>query len=117
MSKLAGKTILIVDDEPELRAAIADEFELAGCKVLQAASGREAFLMTDHHTIDIVLSDIRMPNGDGVELLKDIRKKYPGIPLVAMATGFTEHRTDTLKNLGAIDVFKNRSICKRCSTF
>jgi CheY-like chemotaxis protein len=68
-----SKTILIVDDLESLCEALAMEFEFQGFQTLMANSGKEAVEVLKDHSCDAVVSDIRMPNGDGLFLLKHIR--------------------------------------------
>lgn len=101
-SLLKGKTILIVDDEPDLRQCLVFEFKRAGCTVLQAESGRQAFeLFSNHNTIDAILSDVRMPDGDGIELLEKLRALHPAIPVVLLITGFADINEAQAKSKGA----------------
>ena len=106
MNMLTGKTILIVDDEIDLRDALEFEFEMMELKVLKASGGIEALeIIKKGPRIDLVLSDIRMPKGDGIELLKAIRKLDPKIPIVAMITGFSNMPDAKLLQFGATKVF------------
>ncbi len=56
-----GKTVLIVDDEAELREILANEFADHGAEVIVASDGTEAFQKTAQKHVDLILSDIRMP--------------------------------------------------------
>jgi DNA-binding NtrC family response regulator len=106
MSKLEGKTVLIVDDETDLRDALEFEFEMMGLKVLKASGGNEAFeLIKNGPQIDLILSDIRMSNGSGIDLLKEVRKLNPKIPIIAMITGFSNIPDNRIVEFGALKVF------------
>ncbi len=89
VTKRSGR-ILIVDDEPDLREILRDEFSSLGFSVCEAESGREAFEMVCAQAIDIVVTDIRMVKGSGVELLEKIRKEKPSRPGVILVTGFAD---------------------------
>ena len=106
MKKLEGYTILICDDEPEIVELLVDEFQWHGAKTLSASNGREGFQTLLSQKIHLVLSDIRMPGGDGVELLKKIKEKDPSIPIVFLATGFSDYTEEEVCALGAEAVFK-----------
>ena len=80
-SPLNNKVILVVDDESELREAISFDLKKRGCTVYEAANGTEAFEVVKKHKIDIVISDVRMPNGDGIFLLKKFEKFFKKSPL------------------------------------
>jgi two-component system response regulator (stage 0 sporulation protein F) len=101
MENLRGKTLLIVEDEPDLREPLVAEFESFGCKVLQASNGRKAFEIIQNESIDAVISDIRMPGGDGVELLKNIKSLHHAVPVVMLITGFSDLTQEEAYHLGA----------------
>jgi len=99
--RLYKHTILIVDDEAGLREILRDEFELLGWKVFDAAGGNEAFALLQKNPVEIVLSDVRMPFGDGVQLLEYIKKSISPSPIIFMVTGFADVSDVDLKALGA----------------
>ncbi len=92
---------MIVDDEDELRLAIAFDFKRKGHIVHEAANGQEALKIVQDHPIDLVISDVRMPHGDGIELLKMIRQRNPKIPIVVLATGFADLSRSEAIQMGA----------------
>jgi DNA-binding NtrC family response regulator len=92
--------LLIVDDERDLREMISNWLELEGFEIHSAGGGTEAFALFERHRIDAVISDIRMPEGDGVELLKQIRRRHSGIPVV-MISGFSDFTNEQLESFGA----------------
>lgn len=96
--------VLVVDDEEGLRKALVCNLQLEDFQVLSAASGNEALEFVKSQHVDFVLSDVRMPKGDGIELLKNIKNFNGGIPVVLLVTGFTEHTKDEVLALGAIDL-------------
>ena len=69
--------ILCIEDEPDLREAVAEELEDAGYDVSQAGDGMEGLKKILACEPDLVLCDITMPKKDGHQLLKQIREKYP----------------------------------------
>jgi DNA-binding NtrC family response regulator len=95
--------ILLVDDENTLRELVAMQIEEDGYKVAQASSGNEAFEIIKESHFDLVISDMRMPNGSGEDLLKLINtldKK----PEFIMITGFSELSKNQIIELGARDM-------------
>lgn len=75
--KASECTILVVDDETAITEALSDILELDDFKVVSAISGNQAFeLICSEKNINLVITDIRMPDGNGLELLKKIREKY-----------------------------------------
>lgn len=103
---LTGKSILVVDDEPEVRAGIAKFFERQGCQTLQASSGKEAFQLILSQPFDAVVTDIRMPNGSGIELLAWIKSTNINKPVVFLITGFSDISEAELYAQGAEGVFQ-----------
>lgn len=70
-------TVLCVEDETEVRSLIAEELEDAGITVLQAENGREGLETILSHRPDIVISDITMPEMDGLSLLGELHINHP----------------------------------------
>jgi DNA-binding NtrC family response regulator len=105
MKKLSGKTILIVDDEAEIRTILREVFESQGCRVLEAASGNGAFRLIKAHNIDVVISDIRMSDGNGLDLLRNIKAHHPDRPIVFLITGFSAIE-DEYNVSGAAGIFQ-----------
>lgn len=105
MEDFKGTTVLVVDDEPDLREILADEFTFAGARVLTAENGKSAFEIVKRERIDAVVSDIRMPGGSGVELLENIRKTHPVKPIVVLMTGYADLSSEDAFHKGAEGVF------------
>jgi len=72
------RRILIVDDEAEIREALAEILTGARHRVVTATSGREALERMAAETYDVVLTDIRMPDLDGRALYQEIERRWPG---------------------------------------
>ena len=89
MNALKSLTILLVEDEAELRAETAAFLELYCRRVIQASNGREALALIDKQPPDLVISDIRMPVMDGLELAAEMKKCAADMPLI-FCTAFTE---------------------------
>jgi two-component system response regulator PilR (NtrC family) len=81
------KSILIVDDEESLRQSLEKVLKNAGYMTATAGSGNEALELLAQRPADLVLSDLKMPNGDGLDLLKSIKKKFPDIEVILL-TGY-----------------------------
>jgi len=84
-----GETILVVEDEPAAREAVADALQSLGYRPLTAANGREALALYDQYAADValVLSDLVMPEIDGPELFRLLKQKDPSVKIIAM-TGY-----------------------------
>jgi len=103
---LINKKILIVDDEVDLCQVLSWDFEDAGFTVLIANSGNEALQVIKDNQVDILLSDIKMPNGDGLELLTEIKQNKLSISQIYLMTGYTDYPIEELKALGMKSLFK-----------
>ena len=79
--------VLIVDDEPDIRHFVKEA--LAPISVLEAANGKEALLLMQQERPSLVITDIRMPEMDGLALLARLRKEYPNVPVFGIS-GFVE---------------------------
>jgi DNA-binding NtrC family response regulator len=98
---LQNKTLLIVDDEPDLRGILSSELEYLGAKVYQAENVTAAKLIIDQHNIDLVISDIRMPGETGIDLLSYIKSKSNDGPPVILITGFADITNQSAMEKGA----------------
>jgi DNA-binding NtrC family response regulator len=87
--RLPGVKILVVDDEPDLRDVISSRFALEGCEVTLAENGQSAIDAMKEKHFDAVVTDIRMPGGNGVELL-DAIKELGDQAAVILISGFTD---------------------------
>ena len=95
-------SMLVVDDEPSISRMIARALEREGYQCMDAGSGDEALEMLAKQAVDVVITDIRMPGMDGIELLKRIRAAYD--PDVVVMTGFTEdYNYESVITAGASD--------------
>src|SRR5512145_1726580 len=100
---MQAKTILIVDDEFSVRESLEKVLSKAGYVTLAADSGNEALAVLSKEKIDLVLSDLKMPDGDGVELLKSIKKNYPDIEVILLTGyGTVENAVEAMRE-GAYD--------------
>lgn len=88
-NNFTGKTIMLVDDEVDIREIIASELSFLGAKILEADNITSAFKIFETESLDLIISDIRMPGGTGVDLLDLIKKKRPDLPFI-LVTGFAD---------------------------
>ena len=96
-------TILTIDDEENIRNGLADNFELEGYEVQQAASGEEGLQIIEKGGIDLVITDLRMDGISGSEVVKKVTTEFPGIPIIVLTGhGSIDDATAALK-AGAFD--------------
>lgn len=95
--------ILTIDDEENIRNGLADNFELEGYDVKQAASGEEGLKIIAEGGIDLVITDLRMDGISGSEVVKKVTSEHPGIPIIVLTGhGSIDDATAALK-AGAFD--------------
>ena len=80
--------ILVVDDNPGIADTLADILEMKGFSVHAAASGAEALEILRKQPVDILLTDVKMPGMNGLELYRETRKAYPKLITIFM-TGYS----------------------------
>jgi DNA-binding response OmpR family regulator len=102
------KTILIVDDEPELQNDLDRHFRLHGYKTLLAEDGAKALRELKRHSVDLVILDLLMPNKDGFETVIELKRRDARLPVFMMGA-HSVHGFDFLaaaKKFGADAVFR-----------
>jgi CheY-like chemotaxis protein len=85
-------TLLLADDEAPIRRGVARQLRSLGYEVIEATSGKHALELLGEHHIDVLLSDISMPDLNGVDLLRLVRERKPDLPVLLM-TGAPEIAT------------------------
>ncbi|MBW3519142.1 sigma-54 dependent transcriptional regulator [Flavobacterium sp. NKUCC04_CG] len=95
--------ILIIDDEVKLRSLLARIMELEGFEVVQASDLKTGFKKLEQHTFDVVLCDVKLPDGSGVDFSKKVKDRFPLVELILMtAYGNIPDGVQAIKN-GAYD--------------
>jgi CheY-like chemotaxis protein len=79
--------VLIVDDESQMRELLCQALESRGHTVDQAADGRQALQRLAEHQPDLVITDLVMPEMEGIETIQAFRRKCPAIPMIAISGG------------------------------
>jgi len=95
--------VLVVDDEKDFVEMLSLRLEEIGEKVTPAYSGRECLDVLEKKDIDVVILDIKMPGMDGIETLREIKKRFPIVEVIMLTGhGTTETAVEGMK-LGAFD--------------
>jgi CheY-like chemotaxis protein len=100
--------ILVMDDETSVRSLFGQLLESAGYSVVLASDGREGLRLMKQQKPDLIITDIMMPEMDGLELLMNIRKQHLDVPVIAISGGMKTQAVNFLpqaKKLGAQRVF------------
>jgi len=98
---MAQHRILVVDDEKSMQQFLTALLRREGYEVLNASSGEEALDTVREHDVDLVITDLKMPGMDGIQLLERIKKADPGIPVVIMTAYASQKSAIDALNLGA----------------
>lgn len=97
--------VLVVDDEVDIQEIIKDLFEAFGFKVTTAGSGNKAWDLIQNNKFEVIISDIRMPDGSGIELIKKLKEKDFFIPKFFFISGYSDYGLSEILDLGAEGLF------------
>lgn len=101
--------ILVIDDEELVRFTLKKALEKAGHEVVEAANGNDGIEVYKQSPVDLVITDIIMPQKEGVETIVELRRDHPDVKIIAISGGGRTGTTDYLelaKEFGARHVLK-----------
>jgi CheY-like chemotaxis protein len=101
--------ILVIDDEPSILLMIKKMIEKAGHEVDIALNGSEGLELFESKCHDLIVTDIIMPQKEGLEIIRELRKKYPALKIIAISGGGRigpEGYLPSAKHFGADMVFQ-----------
>jgi len=81
------KKILVIDDEAAVRALLSKILERDGFSVITASDGKEGMKKFKIEPVDLVITDLIMPEKEGVELIMELKKGFPDVPIIAISGG------------------------------
>jgi two-component system chemotaxis response regulator CheY len=98
-----SKTILAVDDSASVRQLVRMTLTGAGYQVIEAGDGREALSKARGASVSAVVTDVNMPNMNGIELVRELRKlpAFAGVPILCLTTESDEGVKQTARSAGA----------------
>ncbi len=102
-------TILLVDDDEVFRSMLRRTLQRRGYDVIEAAEGGAALRALSGATVDLVITDIVMPDTEGIETIRTLRRTHPELKIIAMSGGGRvepESYLETAKAFGAVCVFR-----------
>lgn len=102
---MKGK-ILIVDDQYGIRVLLQEVLQKEGYNIFQAANGHQALAITREEDPDLVLLDMKIPDMDGIEILKELKKFNPKIRVIILTAYGEMDLIETALNLGALAHFQ-----------
>jgi CheY-like chemotaxis protein len=79
--------ILVIDDDEQLRALLYEILDRAGFAVVEAANGVEGLKLYRHQPADLVITDLIMPEKEGVETIMELREQFPNARIIAISGG------------------------------
>jgi DNA-binding NtrC family response regulator len=94
--------VLVVDDEEPIRRALARALQQAGHESLEAENGLDALELMKKETVDLVVTDLVMPEVDGLELIKELAHARPGIKVIAISGGGVWDKQSLLTTAGML---------------
>ena len=91
-------SVVVADDVAEIRELIEHWLSRLGCAVSVAGTGREVCKLMQSQSVDVVITDIIMPDGDGLEVITEVKRVHPGARVLAISGGGNHlQATDCLK--------------------
>jgi DNA-binding NtrC family response regulator len=97
--------IIVIDDQEPIRRIVRRALENEKHQVFEADDGEAGMALLDREPVDVVITDIFMPGWDGIQTLREIRKRYPAVKVIAMSGGDSTGILDLRKDaelLGAV---------------
>jgi len=79
--------ILIIDDEPQLLDMLGQTFEREGYDIVKASNGKEGIKLYRENPVDLIITDIIMPEKEGIETIFELRKDFPDLKIIAISGG------------------------------
>src|ERR1700747_2940544 len=95
--------LLIIDDEERLRNLMARILQLEGYEVITAATGKEGLRKLHHEPVQVVLSDVKLPDSNGIELTEQIKKNWPSTEIIVLTAFGTINDGVKAIKVGAFD--------------
>lgn len=96
-----AKTVLVVDDDPNILSAFKDFFRKEECSIIVSSSSERALELLKQHSVDLIITDIRLKEQSGVTFLLEVKRVWQDIPVIVM-TGYPEVINESdVKHYGA----------------
>ena len=92
--------ILVIDDDDQIRALLRKALELSGHEVVEASNGKEGIRVYEEQPADLVITDILMPEKEGLECILELRRLDPAVRVIAISGGIRSNTMDVLEVAG-----------------
>jgi DNA-binding response OmpR family regulator len=96
--------ILLIEDNDPVRTLLRDTLELDGHTVIEARNGKQGLALFQHAGADLVITDIVMPEKDGLEVVAALREKHPSVKIIAISGADSGDYLDSARLTGAAKV-------------
>jgi len=98
-----SKTILVVDDSSSMRQVVSMALKSSGYDVIEACDGKDALTKLAGQRVHLVISDVNMPNMDGITFVKEMKKNpaYKFVPVIMLTTEGSEEKKKAAQEAGA----------------
>ena len=98
-----SKTILVVDDSASIRQVVSITLKCAGYSVIEAVDGKDALTKLDGQKVNLIISDVNMPNMDGISFVKEMKQKanYKFTPVIMLTTEGSDEKKKEGQAAGA----------------
>ncbi len=97
--------VILAEDEDDVRYALSLALRKSGFEVIEAKNGKDNTIEQGLASADVVVTDILMPDRDGIELIVDLRARAPDLPVIAISGGGRVSGADYLETAEALGVF------------
>lgn len=104
---MPASTILVIDDEPNIRSLIAQQFRMDGHVVFEAASGPEGLTLVGANSVDVIILDMLMPGMHGLEFLSKLKEMdcdSESASVIVISGSLDDHLAKECRALGASDI-------------
>jgi len=103
---MSNEKVLIIDDEQDFTDALAERMTTRGMTVSTSSSAIEGLKNVEEHSFDVVVLDLQMPEMDGIETLKVLKKKNPELQVILLTGHATVEKGIEAMKLGAMDLLE-----------
>lgn len=98
-----SKIILVLDDEELIRDLLSDALQNANCQIIRLSNGKEAIEELHRQPVDLLITDIVMPEQDGLETIRIVRKLFPEIKILAISAYGSGNYLKVARLMGATE--------------